>query len=69
MTATEDSHLAPWIYGIIHGEPTPSGGFLRSLADAAVRADPQMYAILRPALALIREQFPKYACTCQEWKS
>jgi hypothetical protein len=68
MTAADDPTLSPWIYGIIHEEPTRSGDFLYDLAAAAVRADPQMYTILRPALLAIRAVHPKYECKCQEWK-
>jgi hypothetical protein len=66
MIAADDPTLSPWIYGIIHEEPTRSGDFLYDLANAAVRADPQMYAILRPALLAIRAVHPKYECVCGE---
>jgi hypothetical protein len=61
-----DSELAPWIYGIIHGEPTPAGDFLKSLADAAARADPENYNSMRPGLLEIQKRYPKYRCT--DWR-
>lgn len=60
----QDPQVAEWIYGIQHGEPEPPGDFLKSLAAAVVRADPQNYAYLRPALVLMMRRFPKYKCVC-----
>jgi hypothetical protein len=56
--------IAAWVYGILHAEPEPSGDFLHELARAAVRADPDNQARLRPALAAIMARYPKYVCTC-----
>jgi hypothetical protein len=61
--------VSEWVYGILHGEPVPSGDFLRSLADAVVRADAESYAALVPGVRLIMLRFPKYKCSCQEWAS
>lgn len=59
-----DQMLDEWLYGILHGEPEPSGDFLRTLANAAVRADPDNRASLTPALFEIMARFPKYQCAC-----
>lgn len=59
-TAFDDRDLLPWLLGIANGKPHPSGDFLRSLADAALRADATNYPILRPALVAIREKYPEY---------
>ena len=58
----QDSELGPWIFGILHGEPLPAGDFLWALAQAAQMADPENYAILRPALLAIMAKYPKYRC-------
>jgi hypothetical protein len=60
LTAQEDKVLAPWIWGILNGKPVPAGDFLRSLAEAAVRADARNYATFRPALIHIALRFPQY---------
>lgn len=68
VTLQSDPDLGPWVYGIIHEEPEPAGGFLRSLAQAAVRADPINYYFLRPALLVIAAHYPKYRCMHEpEW--
>jgi hypothetical protein len=59
-----DHELAPWVFGIIHAEPVPAGGFLQHLAQAAVRADAMSYKALRPALLLLRIRFSSYECKC-----
>jgi hypothetical protein len=63
----DDLDVSAWVYGIIHGEPVPSGQFLSALADAVVRADPQCYAMLKPGVLQLMARFPKYRCSCQEW--
>lgn len=60
MFAQMDAELLPWLLGIVNGIPTRLGGFLRALADAALRADAKNYAILRPALLQIRDKYPDY---------
>lgn len=62
MTLESDPDVAPWVYGILHGEPTSAGGFLQALAEAANRADPDNYPALRPALLQIMARYPKYHC-------
>lgn len=58
-----DPDLAAWIYGVLHNEPTRPGDFLRSFAEAVSRADPENYAVLRPAVMEIARKYPKYRCS------
>lgn len=60
QSAATDEELIPWLYGIVNGRPEPAGDFLKAIADAAVRADPENYPILRPALLELQKKFPKY---------
>jgi hypothetical protein len=60
MIAHTDNVLLAWLLGIVNEKPTESGGFLKTLADAALRADCQNYAILRPALLEIQKKYPVY---------
>ena len=62
MTLQEDNELAPWVYGILHHEPTKPGDFLLELASAVARADFENYPILRPALLHLKTKYPKYRC-------
>jgi hypothetical protein len=64
-----DDELMHWVFGIIHGEPNKSGAFLDHLAQAAVRADLESYAALRPALLELKKRFPKYECKCHAFSS
>lgn len=59
-TASTDSALSPWLWGLIHHRPTEPGGFLKNLAETAFNADAHNYEILRPALIGIRNKYPKY---------
>lgn len=72
MNAQSDPDLFPWLHGV---QTKRAGSFLSSLADAALRADPSNFAILRPALLEIAAKYPEYAepppprpiepwCTC-----
>lgn len=57
MIAQEDDlHLFEWI----HDANAKAGGFLASLADAALRADHQNYPILRPVLLVFQAKYPQY---------
>jgi hypothetical protein len=64
MNLHNDPELAPWVFGIIHAEPVPSGAFLQHLAQAAVRADAMSYVALRPSLILLSIRFSSYECKC-----
>ena len=58
MNAHTDLELNSWLLTILNGDPerriAKAGDFLRSLAQAAMRADVSNYAILRPALLQLR---------------
>jgi hypothetical protein len=64
MNLHTDIELREWVFGILHGEPNQSGQFLHHIAEAAVRADPESYAAVRPALVILKIRFPEYACMC-----
>lgn len=57
-----DAELYPWLMGIVCGQPAVAGSFLRSVAETAVRADTENYAILRPALLSLKAKYPGYRC-------
>lgn len=65
MNAHSDPELNEWLLNVVNGSVEkkipPAGDFLKSLASAALRADPTNYAILRPALLKIKERYPEYA--------
>lgn len=60
MIAQEHVELFPWLMGICGGRPNEPGKFLRHLAEAAIRADPENYLILLPALLALYLKYPKY---------
>jgi hypothetical protein len=52
-----DQELSTWILNVsLH-----AGGFLSTLAEAAMHADPQNFAILRPVLLQMKKKYPDYA--------
>jgi hypothetical protein len=61
--AHTDSELNGWLLTVVNGDPArgvaPAGDFLRTLAQAALRADPSNYALLRPALLELRAKYPR----------
>jgi hypothetical protein len=59
-TAYYDDELLSWLLGILNGTPHPAGDFLRSLAQAAMMADPTNYALVRPVLLAVRASYPVY---------
>lgn len=61
--AQNDPQLIEWLLGIVNGKPTRSGDFLRSVAEAALRADHQNYLLLRPALLEMQKKYPEYLDT------
>lgn len=66
MNAHTDNELNKWLLTVCcNGDPersvAPAGDFLKSLANAAFRADPLNYAILRPALLAMKVKYPEYA--------
>lgn len=61
MIAQEDRELLPWLLGIVNHRPTRAGDFLKAVADAALRADFENYAILRPALLELQKKYSWYS--------
>ena len=55
-----DPALQDWIMGAV----TYGGDFIKTLAQAAQRADAENYPVLRPALLQFRIKFPKYVDMC-----
>lgn len=60
MIAQEDSELRDWLWGITNRKPSAPGDFLKSLADAALRADWENYPLMRPMLLQIKAKYPEY---------
>lgn len=56
MLANDDSDLTNWIYCAMD----QGGGFVSSIARAAVSADVDNYRILRPALLALKKKYPDY---------
>jgi hypothetical protein len=56
QTAQEDSELIHWLLNA----SSYAGDFLKSLANAGLRADAENYPILRPVLVVMAEKYPKY---------
>lgn len=52
----DDPELLEWLINA----SAHAGGFLSTLADAALRADGQNYPILRPAILDLRAKYPKF---------
>lgn len=59
MIAQDDMELADWLLNA----QSFGGDFLRSLAEAGLRADHENYPVLRPVLLSMKEKYPKYATT------
>ena len=51
-----DDELWPWCEGVT----ARAGDFLKTIVEAARRADPENYAIMRPLLLQFREKYPEY---------
>ena len=60
MIAGEDLELWDWL----RNARDFAGDFLKSLAEAGLRADADNYAILRPVLLQMKAKYPKYG----EWR-
>jgi hypothetical protein len=50
----------PYMFEWLVKAETDAGGFLSTFARAALLADDENYAILRPALSLLREKYKQY---------
>jgi hypothetical protein len=61
VCAGQDPELDDWITGVACGVPVSPGGFLAAIVNAALRADYENYAILRPALVQLKAKYPKYS--------
>jgi hypothetical protein len=57
LTVQSDPEILIWCLGVHNGN---ASDFLKSVADAAMRADWNNYPVLRPALLHFREKYPKY---------
>lgn len=53
VVAFDDEALIGWLLELIE---EPAAGFLAFVAEAAILADPEEYAILRPALWLLKQR-------------
>lgn len=56
MNGQDDPELNDFLLNI----SSHAGSFLRSLGDAALRADCQNYPILRPVLLEMKKKYPDY---------
>ena len=45
------------------------GGFLKTLMEAAYRADDENYAMLRPVLLQMQAKYPEYQMSESPWRS
>ena len=65
MNAHSDPELNPWLLNVINGNHelhvAPAGDFLKGIATAALRADPDNYAIMRPMLLEMKLKYPVWA--------
>lgn len=63
MIAPQDTELLSWLLGVANNKPHRAGGFLRSVADAALRADWENYPLMRPFLLEMKKKYPQYLFT------
>lgn len=57
MIYQTDEELMDWLFnGMQRG-----GGFIKSICEAAMRADSENYALIRPALLELKKKHPKYS--------
>jgi hypothetical protein len=66
MIAAEDEELLDWLYGVSNSRPTEAGGFLRTIVEAAQRADSENYPLLRPVLVQLKSKYPTYTYAGEE---
>jgi hypothetical protein len=55
LTALDDRELSEWVMAL-GGEC--SGHFLCALAEAVMKADPEDYSVIRPALMNLKRKYP-----------
>jgi len=56
VAQSDDRELLEWLANAYQR----GGGFISSLASAALRADPENYALMRPLVLRMREKYPIY---------
>jgi len=56
----DDEETYRWLLGVNNGQPSQPGGFLKAIAEAALRADPHNYPMLRPTIAKLKQKYPVY---------
>jgi hypothetical protein len=56
VAQNDDPELLEWLANANQR----GGGFVASLANAALRADPENYWLMRPLLLQMREKYPDY---------
>lgn len=60
--AQDDPELFPWLEAASGRTDQPGGGgFVRTIAEAGLRADYENYALLRPVLLKLKDKYPEYA--------
>lgn len=62
MIGNDDPELSTWLMTAAGHTARPSGGgFVRTIAEAGLKADRDNYRILRPALLQLKAKYPQYA--------
>lgn len=56
IAQSDDGELLEWLANAAQR----GGGFVSSLANAALRADPENYALIRPLILQMREKYSQY---------
>jgi hypothetical protein len=65
LLPANDPELRDWIFNA-SDKNRHAGSFVRAIADAAVRADPANYQIIRGALLALKAKYPDYALSVEE---
>jgi hypothetical protein len=60
LIATNDDELLDWLLNAANPS-RHAGHFVRSIAEAGLRADVLNYRIIRPALLELKAKYPNYA--------
>ncbi len=61
VAQNDDPEILEWLSNAVHR----GGGFISSLAHAALRADPENYPIIRPVILVMRAKYTEYEPTDQ----
>ncbi len=59
LYATNDPEMSTWILNAVNPRWN-AGSFVRAIAEAAIAADNENYALLRPGLLELRRKYPEY---------